>query len=549
MASTLTSTQVQGIYLAYFGRPADPAGLTHWRSQSDLAQVANAFAGSAEYQALYAAEDPAQLITNIYQNLFKRAPEASGLSYWVQQLSEGTVQPGDAARAILQGAVGSDATVLKAKLDAAEAFTATLNNDTLAAAYKGSAPAADARATWATITSTATATAAQATFPALIDKMQTHWVDGVQKIYVAYFGRPAESTGLNYWVEQAIANNGNWGAIAEQFAGSAESQKLYGGKSNAELVQAIYLNVLGRSPDASGSQYWITRLDNGSFTPAAMALAVANGVKGLDATTLSQRIDGAKAFTLELDTAGRSDDFTGTTVTGVAREWLYGIGPDQDDYTAALAAIPSLVGAFVRGQVQGTVVNGYIAGATVFIDENGDGELSPGEVSVQSDARGNFLFPEGTPTGAVVAFGGTTLSTGQPNTTTLKAPAGATVVTPLTNLVQQMIDNGLAAFARANLQRAGVLNVEVRVADGATADLSADGPFDVIALSGSVGQLPERLISLLKPGGRLMALVGDEPIMRATLVQQAPTGALVTQPWDEKVPRLLNFPEPSRFKF
>ena len=111
------------------------------------------------------------------------------------------------------------------------------------------------------------------------------------------------------------------------------------------------------------------------------------------------------------------------------------------------------------------------------------------------------------------------------------------------------IDNGLAAFAHANLQRAGVLNVEVRVADGATADLSADGPFDVIALSGSVGQLPERLISLLKPGGRLMGIVGSEPIMRATLVQQTAMGALVTQPWDEKVPRLLNFPEPSRFKF
>ena len=111
------------------------------------------------------------------------------------------------------------------------------------------------------------------------------------------------------------------------------------------------------------------------------------------------------------------------------------------------------------------------------------------------------------------------------------------------------IDNGLAAFARANLQRAGVLNVEVRVADGATADLSAEGPFDVIALSGSVGMVPERLVQMLKPGGRLMGIVGGEPIMRATLVQQAATGALVTQPWDEKVPRLLNFPEPSRFKF
>ena len=111
------------------------------------------------------------------------------------------------------------------------------------------------------------------------------------------------------------------------------------------------------------------------------------------------------------------------------------------------------------------------------------------------------------------------------------------------------IDNGLAAFARANLQRAGVLNVEVRVADGASADLSAEGPFDVIALSGSVGMVPERLVQMLKPGGRLMGIVGSEPIMRATLVQQTATGALVTQPWDEKVPRLLNFPEPSRFKF
>ena len=111
------------------------------------------------------------------------------------------------------------------------------------------------------------------------------------------------------------------------------------------------------------------------------------------------------------------------------------------------------------------------------------------------------------------------------------------------------IDNGLAAFARANLQRAGVLNVEVRVADGATADLSAEGPFDVIALSGSVAMVPERLVQMLKPGGRLMGIVGGEPIMRATLVQQTAMGALVTQPWDENVPRLLNFPEPSRFKF
>ncbi|MDO5625066.1 MAG: protein-L-isoaspartate O-methyltransferase [Pseudomonadota bacterium] len=111
------------------------------------------------------------------------------------------------------------------------------------------------------------------------------------------------------------------------------------------------------------------------------------------------------------------------------------------------------------------------------------------------------------------------------------------------------IDNDLAQTARDNLQRAGVLNVEVRVADGASATLAADGPFDVVLLSGSVAQVPEQLLALLKPGGRLMAIVGDEPIMRATLVQRADTGFVTTQPWDSNAPRLLNFAEPSRFYF
>jgi protein-L-isoaspartate(D-aspartate) O-methyltransferase len=111
------------------------------------------------------------------------------------------------------------------------------------------------------------------------------------------------------------------------------------------------------------------------------------------------------------------------------------------------------------------------------------------------------------------------------------------------------IDPELARAAHANLQRAGVLNVEVRVADGASADLSGDGPFDAIVLSGSVAALPERLLDLLKPGGRLLAIVGDDAVMRATLARQGEASPVITQPWDAGAPRLLNFAEPSRFHF
>ena len=92
-----------------------------------------------------------------------------GLAYWVKQLSEGKVQPGDAALTIVQSAQGKDAAIRDAKLDAAQAFTAALNSETLAAAYKGAGPATEARTTWANITDASTATAATNNFPALID--------------------------------------------------------------------------------------------------------------------------------------------------------------------------------------------------------------------------------------------------------------------------------------------------------------------------------------------------------------------------------------------
>ena len=112
------------------------------------------------------------------------------------------------------------------------------------------------------------------------------------------------------------------------------------------------------------------------------------------------------------------------------------------------------------------------------------------------------------------------------------------------------IDNDLAQTAHANLQRAGVLNVEVRVADGASTDLSADGPFDVIVLSGSVAELPERLLVLLKPDGRLIAIVGDEPVMRARLYKRADTASWShTDLFDTVAPRLRGFAEAQRFSF
>ncbi len=112
------------------------------------------------------------------------------------------------------------------------------------------------------------------------------------------------------------------------------------------------------------------------------------------------------------------------------------------------------------------------------------------------------------------------------------------------------INETQAQTARANLQKAGIHNCEVCIADGSKIDLAIDGPFDVIVLSGSVAHVPENLKALLKPGGRLAAIVGDEPVMCATFVTKASDGSCVTtQPWDTLAPRLQGFADTPKFSF
>jgi protein-L-isoaspartate(D-aspartate) O-methyltransferase len=111
------------------------------------------------------------------------------------------------------------------------------------------------------------------------------------------------------------------------------------------------------------------------------------------------------------------------------------------------------------------------------------------------------------------------------------------------------IDSALAQQARANLQASGVSNVEIRNADGSQGAV-ADGPFNVIFLSGSVPEVPQTLLNQLAIGGRLLAVVGEDPVMRASVITRTGEQQWQTsEPWDTLAPRLQGFPEHNRFSF
>ncbi|QJR13272.1 protein-L-isoaspartate O-methyltransferase family protein [Usitatibacter palustris] len=103
--------------------------------------------------------------------------------------------------------------------------------------------------------------------------------------------------------------------------------------------------------------------------------------------------------------------------------------------------------------------------------------------------------------------------------------------------------------ARTNLQAAGIGNVTLLAGDSAAAPLG-ESTYDVIVLTGSVPVLPPAFIERLNPGGRIFAIVGDAPVMKAVLVRQAARGETRTVELFETLMKPLeNAPQPARFRF
>ncbi len=113
----------------------------------------------------------------------------------------------------------------------------------------------------------------------------------------------------------------------------------------------------------------------------------------------------------------------------------------------------------------------------------------------------------------------------------------------------------LAEFAQTNLNNSNITNVEIVQANGLIENPRwAHVGFDAIAISGAVEKIPDHLIGLLNPGGRLVAITGQAPVMQAVLIERvgdAPVNQGVRSTvLFETLTRLLDdAPKISHFKF
>lgn len=111
------------------------------------------------------------------------------------------------------------------------------------------------------------------------------------------------------------------------------------------------------------------------------------------------------------------------------------------------------------------------------------------------------------------------------------------------------IDPDLAQMAERNLARAGIANVSVEVGDGARG-WAEQAPYDVIVISGSLPELPEEFPAQLKVGGRLLAIVGEAPVMTVQLVTRTDDDAWSRiKLFETVVAPLANAPRRNAFVF
>lgn len=379
---------IERLYFATFDRIPDYDGLMYWVNRLaqgfSLTAIAETFAGSPEFLATYGTLTNEGYITQLYQNVLGRTPDAAELAFWTGQLESGAMTRG----AVLAGF--SESTEFK---------VLAANRVYVVGAYAGlllRAPAQGEFSTWVAFLDgagsqlvfidsilasfefaqiTTTPVQDNATFVSLLYNdflgrpgspaeiqgwvgqldaatlTRAQVVDGIMnlaeyvgrvppaaRLYYATFNRTPDYGGLNYWADQLMLGTSLM-AIAEFFAASPEFQATYGALTNTEFVTLLYQNVLGRLPDAAGLAFWTGVLDQGLMTrgevlanfseSAEFQLLIANKVYVVGAYDgLLLRVPSQ----MELDTAVAILDGGGSKTTFIggllgSNEYLMRTGP------------------------------------------------------------------------------------------------------------------------------------------------------------------------------------------------------------------------------
>ena len=237
----------------------------------------------------------------------------------------------------------------------------------------------------------------------------------------------------------SLEGNGNWAPLINVI--NSFMSDLAESSGSTALVKAMALNGTAVTLSDTAAAAKATSIDSGETTWADYFIE--NIIDVDDAgKVLDNRAEAAYEFVTDLVTADKSSFYAGSSVISSVTNMIQGVTGTAASVTKATAGLDALVTALSAEGIKSKLVDGYISGGSVGIDTDGDGILSEDEVLTTTDANGNFTLPANSGTGKLLAFGGTDIMTGKAFQGVLSAPAGSTVINPITTVLQAVVDSG-----------------------------------------------------------------------------------------------------------
>ncbi len=130
-ATIATEPTVTKLYIATFDRAPDATGLEYWiESGLELENIAISFFAQTETQEKYPdSASNEDFINSVYWNLFRRSPDSVGLEYWSINLENQKVTKSLFILSAINGALGDDAEILNNKTTVGLAFAKANRDD------------------------------------------------------------------------------------------------------------------------------------------------------------------------------------------------------------------------------------------------------------------------------------------------------------------------------------------------------------------------------------------------------------------------------------
>lgn len=354
--------QVQQLYIAMYGRPADPVGQNYWGNilatdPNAIPTLAATFAQTPEYAANYSGKTNAQVVSQLYQNLFSHGPTSAQSAEWTAKLAAGT-SIGTVFSGIVSSASAADLAILNNKVGAALSLTAALNTTAEVNAYGTDAGKIAIKEWLASVDDATSLSVARTPFSLNLVTSEAvagvHWsaperVDQqVQELYVAYFSRAGDDAGHAYWTNLLDGDPANprLQQISSSFASSQEYKTEYSQATNELKVNAVYENLFSRPAEAGGLKYWADLMNAGVISIDNVVKEIAKGAQGTDKYAYGAKVDVAQAITLRIDTPAEAQAYSGASANAAVANYIANV-KDPASFAAAIA--PSAIDALIAG--------------------------------------------------------------------------------------------------------------------------------------------------------------------------------------------------------